>query len=64
MHVGWMIKNIADDPNPAVSGKTAIREEAGRAWTFRKLHSISNAYANQLIRLGVRKGDRVGILLY
>ncbi|MEC2224633.1 MULTISPECIES: class I adenylate-forming enzyme family protein [Heyndrickxia] len=64
MHVGWMIKNIAEDPDPAVSGKTAVQEETGRAWTFKELHAISNAYANKLTQLGVRKGDRVGILLY
>lgn len=59
-----MIKNIAEDPDPLVSGKTAVQEETGRAWTFQELHAISNAYANRLARLGVRKGDRVGILLY
>lgn len=32
--------------------------------TYMDLHLISNAYANKLYEIGVRKGDRVGILLY
>lgn len=64
MDVGLLTRKMANDLNPSNQGKIAIQEESGRSWTYSELHTLSNAYAHKLRELGVRKGDRVGILLY
>lgn len=64
LDVGFITRKMANDLNPLNQRKIAIREETGKSWTYSDLHHISNAYANKLSELGVRKGDRVGILLY
>lgn len=42
----------------------ALQLEDGPRWTYQELHEISNRYANVFLKLGVKKGDRIGILLY
>ncbi|MEH7237382.1 AMP-binding protein [Bacillus sp. JJ1562] len=64
MDVSFFTRKMANDFNPLNQRKIAIQEESGKSWTYSDLHRTSNAYANKLIELGVRKGDRVGILLY
>ncbi|MEC1759813.1 AMP-binding protein [Schinkia azotoformans] len=64
MDVGFFTRKMVNDLNPLSQGKIAIQEESGKSWTYSDLHRISNTYANKLSELGIRKGDRVGILLY
>ncbi|MGE6613258.1 AMP-binding protein [Peribacillus sp. NPDC076916] len=64
MDVGFITRKMANDLNNINSRKIAIQEEAGKSMTYMDLHLKSNAYANKLYEIGVRKGDRVGILLY
>ncbi|MGN1402380.1 MAG: long-chain fatty acid--CoA ligase [Bacillus sp. (in: firmicutes)] len=62
MDIGYFTRKMVMHETEA--RKIAIQEEADRSWTYRELHQISNSYANRLRELGVKKGDRVGILLY
>ncbi|MBY7144295.1 AMP-binding protein [Virgibacillus sp. NKC19-3] len=62
MDIGYITRNMTRDPRD--SKKTAIKVESGGSWSYQELHERSNAYANKLYEWGVRKGDRVGILLY
>ena len=64
MDIGLFTRKMANDLNTLNQRKVAVQEEAGKSWTYSDLHRISNSYANTLSELGVRKGDRVGILLY
>ncbi|MBT2690630.1 long-chain-fatty-acid--CoA ligase [Bacillus sp. ISL-47] len=64
MDVGYITRRMANDVNPKSAAKIAIQEEAGKSWTYKELHRISNSYANKLRDMGVQKGDSVGILLY
>lgn len=64
MDVGFITRKMANDLNNINSRKIAIKEEVGKSWTYMDLHLKSNTYANKLYEFGVRKGDRVGILLY
>ncbi|GGA46797.1 acyl-CoA synthetase [Psychrobacillus lasiicapitis] len=64
MDVGLITRKMANVLNDNHQEKIAIQEEMGKAWTYKELHTISNAYANKLLELGVQKGDRVGVLLY
>ncbi|RYG73049.1 long-chain fatty acid--CoA ligase [Lentibacillus lipolyticus] len=62
MDVGFITRNMVK--NSVDAEKTAVKVETGQSWTYQELHEKSNAYANKLYEMGVRKGDRVGILLY
>ncbi|WP_010531788.1 long-chain-fatty-acid--CoA ligase [Lentibacillus jeotgali] len=64
MDVGYITRQMVNDLGSAESEKTAVKVESGDSWSYRELHEKSNAYANKLFELGVRKGDRVGILFY
>lgn len=64
MDIGHFTRRMANGFNTLHPRKIAIQEEMGKSWTYSDLHQLSNSYANKLHELGVRKGDRVGILLY
>lgn len=59
MDVGYLTRRTEINPN-----KKAIQLEDQQSWTYSELDQISNSYANKLTDLGIKKGDRVGILLY
>ncbi|MBM7583995.1 fatty-acyl-CoA synthase [Bacillus pakistanensis] len=63
MDIGYISRRMANGLETA-SSKIAIKEESGKSWTFTDLNRISNSYAHKFRELGVRKGDRVGILFY
>jgi len=44
--------------------KVALKDWHGRALTYPELDSRTNRLANGLLRLGLRKGDRVAVMLY
>lgn len=64
MDIGHFTRRMYRAPDERLKQKMAVQEEAGRSWSFAELHEKSNAYANQLLKIGVKKGDSVGILLY
>ena len=61
MNIGYFTKNRESIKNP---NKIAIQFESEEKWTYRELHLRSNKYANKLQELGIKKGDRVGLLLF
>ena len=44
--------------------KIALKDWHGKAMTYPELESRTNRLANGLLRLGLRKGDRVAVMLY
>ncbi|WP_299512543.1 AMP-binding protein [uncultured Rummeliibacillus sp.] len=62
MDIGHFTRRMYIAPDERLKQKTAVREESGRSWSFLDLHEKSNTYANQLLKIGVKKGDSVGIL--
>ena len=60
MTVGDMLtRNAAKFP-----GKTAIVQEEGPSLTYADLNDRVNRLASSLIRLGLKKGDRIGVLVH
>ncbi|WP_066172612.1 acyl-CoA synthetase [Bacillus marinisedimentorum] len=64
MDIGHFTRRMADNLTIGNRAKEAVQEESGRSWTYGQLHAISNSYANSLKDMGVKKGDRVGMLMY
>ncbi|HKZ94855.1 MAG TPA: AMP-binding protein [Candidatus Bathyarchaeia archaeon] len=44
--------------------KIALKDCRGKVWTYRDLESRTNRLANGLLKMGLRKGDRVAVMLY
>lgn len=44
--------------------KVALKDWRGKSWTYRDLESRTNRLANGLLKMGLRKGDRVAVMLY
>lgn len=64
MNVGYLVNRVDKHLQLIESNKEAIKLETEETWTYGKLYEMSNKYANSLKSMGVKKGDRVGILLY
>jgi len=46
------------------SNKPAVKDWCGKALTYAELESRTNRLANGLLKMGLRKGDRVAVMLY
>jgi len=44
--------------------KLAVKDWCGKAWTYSELNIRTNKLANGLLKMGLRKGDRVAVMLY
>ncbi|WP_404332566.1 class I adenylate-forming enzyme family protein [Mesobacillus maritimus] len=64
MNVAHMLDRLTGASRTIDPDKVALIFDTEQRWTYRKLDEVSNRYCNSLIELGVKKGDRVGILLY
>ncbi|WP_044894026.1 class I adenylate-forming enzyme family protein [Bacillus alveayuensis] len=64
MDVGFITRQIESVFQTVAPNKKAIQLENKQSWTYDELNRISNRYANQLKQLGIKKGDRIGIILY
>lgn len=64
MNVSYLVNRVEKHLQTIDKNKKALKLETGETWTYGKLNSISNRYANSLRNLGIQKGDRVGILLF
>lgn len=64
MDISFMTRRIESPFNQVDSKKTALMLEGDESWTYDTLNEKSIRYANQLNRMGVKRGDRVGVLLY
>ncbi|MFB4158955.1 class I adenylate-forming enzyme family protein [Geomicrobium sp. JSM 1781026] len=58
MDINYMIRHGLKHPQ-----KTAVQVEDGERWTYAQLDEKANRYGNHLRSLGVKQGDRVGMLL-
>lgn len=59
MNVGHLLINSANK----FPEKTAVISEEGR-WSFEEFNQRTNRLANAMLRAGLKKGDRVGILFF
>jgi fatty-acyl-CoA synthase len=64
VNTGFLTAGQLQLPRRNRADRPAISMEDGTSWTYRQLHDQVNRYAVTLVELGVKKGDRVGILLY
>lgn len=64
MDIGYLTRRTTRSLDTLDPRASALKLESEASWTHRDLHLRSNAYANALCEMGVRKGDRVGILLH
>lgn len=62
--LGYFTRRVEGDSQTIPPSKIAVRLEDQQYWTYQDLHEKSNQYGHALNQLGVKKGDRVGILLY
>lgn len=64
MDVGYILRRVTMESSDLRADNVAVQLESEEKWTYQELDKISNQYANALIELGVKKSDRVGVLLY
>lgn len=64
MNVGYLVSRVEQHIQTIDPNIEALKLETEETWTYGKLNEMSNKYANSLSDLGVKKGDRVGMLLY
>ncbi len=64
MDVGHLLRRITGESCSIDAQKIALQLEDGPKWTYQELHETSNRYAHAFLKMGVQKGDRIGILLY
>lgn len=64
MDVGYLVNRVEKYIQTINPAKEAIKLESGKSWTYGTLNETSNKYANTLRKMGVKKSDRVGMLLY
>ncbi len=61
--VNWIVDAALGQSRCGDPDAPALSLEGDRTWTYRTLHEKRNRYANGLAALGVKSGDRVGILM-
>src|SRR3990170_2865206 len=60
LNVGQILRvHAKNDPD-----KVALKDWRGKALTYAELQSRANRLANGLLAMGLRKGDRVAVMLY
>lgn len=64
MDVGYLLDRVEPRLQTLNPDKEALALETGESWTYGELNEMTNRYANVLSGMGVRKGDRVGMLLF
>jgi len=61
----WLnLGEILDVHAKKYPAKLAVKDWCGKAWTFSELNIRTNKLANGLLNMGLRKGDRVAVMLY
>lgn len=64
MDVGYMTRFANSNFNLLNPQKAALKFESGETWSYKELNEKANMYGNKLRELGIKKGDRVGVLLH
>lgn len=64
MNISFMTQRVESPFMQVEPSKVALMLEGDNQWTYEQLNEKTIRYANQLRRMGIKRGDRVGILLY
>lgn len=64
MNVGYLVSRVEKNIQTINPDKIALKMESDTSWTYGELNQMTNRYAHSLRRMGIEKGDRVGILLF
>jgi fatty-acyl-CoA synthase len=64
MNVSHLVTRVEKNIQTIDPEKIALKLESNQTWTYGNLNLIANKYAHALRQMGIKKGDRVGILLY
>lgn len=64
MNVGYLVSRVEKHIQTIDPEKIALKMESEAFWTYGELNQMTNRYAHSLRRMGIEKGDRVGILLF
>ncbi|WP_432975997.1 class I adenylate-forming enzyme family protein [Dactylosporangium sp. CA-233914] len=64
MDISFFLRHVYDDVARFDSDRPALSLENDEPVTYRQLGERTNAYARQLLDLGVKPGDRLAILMY
>ena len=57
----WTFKEIVEETGAFGERPYLIDASSGRTYSYAETHRVSNRIANGLLRLGLEKGDRVGV---
>jgi fatty-acyl-CoA synthase len=63
MNVNWISDSVMDPLPTGDPEAIAVSIDGTQSWSYRNLAERTEKLASGLLALGVRKGDRVGILL-
>lgn len=63
LDIGYLLDRVEPRLQTLKPEKEALALETGESWSYGQLNETVNRYANALLDKGVRKGDRVGILM-
>ncbi len=64
MDIGYLVRQVQWDICRTSPQSPSISLEDESSWTYDVLYKKANSYSNALIAHGIKRGDRVGILLY
>jgi fatty-acyl-CoA synthase len=64
MNFNWVLDSVADQVPVASADKPALGFNAQASMTYRELREQSLRYAEAMRELGLRKGDRLALLMY
>jgi crotonobetaine/carnitine-CoA ligase len=59
----WVLPLILKDRATKLGKRPFLQYQLQRPYSFKEVNSLANKIANGLIRLGIKKGDRVAVLL-
>jgi acyl-CoA synthetase (AMP-forming)/AMP-acid ligase II len=63
--MAWLnLGEILDAHAKKCPTKLAVKDWCDKAWTYSQLNARTNKLANGLLNMGLRKGDRVAVMLY
>ncbi len=59
----WVLPLILQERAKKLGNKPFLQYQNEKAYSFKEVNSLANKIANGLIKLGIKKGDRIAVLL-